>query len=63
MGLLVSADKGASWQSAGPAFPFPPAGLAYSTFRNKLFAWQWQCAGNGDPIPADDLAALSITFN
>jgi hypothetical protein len=37
--------------------------MAYSTFRNKAYIWQWQCAGGGDPIPADDMAALSVTFN
>jgi hypothetical protein len=62
-GLLVSPDKGTTWSRVGPDFPFTPAGMTYSTFRNQFYIWQWQCAAGTNPIPADDIQSLTVSFH
>lgn len=41
--IMVSSDKGKTWQAVGPQLPFTPVGLAYSPFDKSIFIWQFDC--------------------
>jgi hypothetical protein len=45
--LVISADKGATWRTIGPAMPISPTGLTYSPSRNSFYIWFWSCNDEG----------------
>ena len=45
--VMRTTDRGATWQSVGPAIPMVPTGLAYSRFRNAFYTWHFTCDPNG----------------
>jgi hypothetical protein len=55
--VVVSADKGASWETVGPPAPFDLSGIAYSETRNAFYAWHSDCS---DEIVDDSIARLDL---
>jgi photosystem II stability/assembly factor-like uncharacterized protein len=58
--LVVSADQGATWASAGGAkLPFAedPAGITYSPGRNAVYVWRWDCS---PVLPAGAIQRLDL---
>lgn len=41
--LMISSDRGASFQAFGPALPFTPAGITYSDSDKAFYIWQFDC--------------------
>jgi hypothetical protein len=39
----ISADKGKTWKPVGPALPYDPSGITYSSFRKAFFIWHAEC--------------------
>ncbi len=62
--LLISANKGASWQSFGTIFPqFTALGVVYSTFRKMLYVWHDDCTfGADDPVLPNAIVALPFDY-
>jgi photosystem II stability/assembly factor-like uncharacterized protein len=54
--IMVSADKGATWQPVTQGFlpymPNKPNGIAYSRFRKAFYIWRWDC---GPVIESDEI--------
>jgi hypothetical protein len=50
MSVVVSADKGVTWNSVTKPIPFTPNGLSYSAFRRAFYASHFDCSNN---VPAD----------
>jgi hypothetical protein len=48
--LMVTADKGTSWQAIGTNLPFTPHGLSYSASRKAFYLTHFTCS---NPVPAD----------
>ncbi len=55
--IVVSADKGASWETVGPPAPFDISGIAFSTTRNSFYAWRSDCT---DEIVDDSIVRLDL---
>ena len=61
--IMISADQAATWRALGPELPFGPAGLAYSSFRNMLYVWHFDCNFSGsDPVLSDAIMALAFDY-
>jgi len=43
--VVVSNDDGATWRGQGPALPYEPKGVAYST-TGTFFVYTWECDFN-----------------
>jgi photosystem II stability/assembly factor-like uncharacterized protein len=43
--VVVSSDDGETWRGQGPALPYEPMGLAYST-TGTFFVYRWECDFN-----------------
>jgi len=62
--LLISADKGATWNPLGDAMPYAGGGfdgargVAYSAQTKTLFIWRWDC---GATVPPN--AIMSMGFD
>jgi hypothetical protein len=41
--VIVSGDRGVTWQAVGPPFPYQPDGFTYSAVRGAVYAWQNYC--------------------
>jgi photosystem II stability/assembly factor-like uncharacterized protein len=60
--LMISKDKAATWTAIGPAFPYTPVGVTYSTFRKAFYIWHFDCQfTSNDPVLPD--AILSYPFD
>jgi hypothetical protein len=57
--LMISADKGATWQPLGPALPYAPSGLVYSQFRKAFFINRNDCSSN---VPMDGIERLGFDY-
>jgi len=55
--LLLSTDRGVTWQFAGPAMPFAPSGIAWSAARKAIYAWHLDC---GTIVQADAVQRLDV---
>ena len=61
--LLISKDRGATWQRLGPTLPYTPAGVVYSPFRKAFYAWRFECVGgSANPVPADAIMRLDFDY-
>jgi photosystem II stability/assembly factor-like uncharacterized protein len=61
--VMISSDRAATWQALGPALPFPPVGLVYSSFRRMFYIWHFDCNFSGsDPVLSDAIMALDFDY-
>jgi hypothetical protein len=60
--VLVSADRGVTWRSVGPALPIQPNGFAYSRFRNAFYIWYFTCDSGPNPVPANAIQRLDFNY-
>jgi photosystem II stability/assembly factor-like uncharacterized protein len=62
--LMISSDRGVSWNSLGPTFPWSPWGVTYSTFRKAFYIWYFTCNfdGSGNPVPADAIVSWPFDY-
>jgi photosystem II stability/assembly factor-like uncharacterized protein len=58
--LVLSNDRGGTWQRRGAPLPYVPSGLAYSRFRKAFYIWHWDCLQSPDPVPADAIMSLPL---
>jgi hypothetical protein len=59
--LITSADRGESWQRLGPPLPYDANGFTYSTARDAVYIWRWECVAEGEHlIPADAIMHLAL---
>lgn len=56
--VLISSDKGITWQTFGPQMPFAPTGITYSQFDRAFYIWYFTCGGGNVPVPANAIAKL-----
>jgi photosystem II stability/assembly factor-like uncharacterized protein len=60
--LVVSQDRGQTWQPIGPRIPYTPSGLTFSAFRNAFYVWRSDCDLDGtNPIRPDSILRLDLT--
>ena len=61
--LLLSADQGASWQTACAPLPFDSArGLAYSAQQKAFFVWHFSCGAPPLPVPTDAIMRCNFDY-
>jgi hypothetical protein len=59
--LVVSQDRGQTWQPIGPRLPYTPSGLTFSPFRNAFYVWRSDCDLEGpNPIRPDSILRLDL---
>jgi hypothetical protein len=63
--IVVSRDRGASWQGVGPVLPYDPSGFTYSATRNAVYVWQSGCdVGAGvNPVNARAIMRLDLDLS
>ncbi len=61
--VVVSRDRGASWQGAGPEVPFDAAGFTYSDVGNAVYAWQNYCDFEAGVNPVLDQAIVRLDLD
>lgn len=44
--IMISSNRGASWQAFGPQLPFRSVGISYSNFDKSFFIWQFDCGNS-----------------
>ena len=59
--LMISKDRGTTWQSLGQPLPFAPAGVVYSPARKSFYIWHYLC--NVPPVVVPDDAILAMSFD
>jgi hypothetical protein len=58
--VLLSADRGATWQPATNPFPRNEiAGIAYSAQRKAFYVWHWDCSA---AVPADAIMRYDFDY-
>jgi hypothetical protein len=57
--LMISADRGATWQPLGPPLPYAPNGLSYSPFRKAFYISRSDC---GSSVPMDAIERLGFDY-
>jgi hypothetical protein len=63
--IVVSHDRGASWQGVGPTLPFDPAGFTYSPARKAVYIWQNYCdiQAGVNPVTAGAIMRLDLDLS
>lgn len=56
--LVVSSDRGATWDPFGPELPYQPNGVAFAPARQAIYAWQSRDCSPGQAIRADSVLRL-----
>jgi photosystem II stability/assembly factor-like uncharacterized protein len=60
--VVVSEDRGDTWNAIGPRIPYTPNGLAYSSARNAFYVWRFDCDLDGEnPIRRDAILRLDVS--
>lgn len=57
--VLISEDKGETWEPTSPKFPYTPSGLLYSEKAKAFFVWRLVCQ---DAIGTDDLVQFPFDY-
>lgn len=60
--VVVSRDRGSSWQRVGSPLPYVPVGMVYSRFRKSFYIWRFDCtAATSQPVAQE--AIMSLPFD
>jgi hypothetical protein len=57
--LMISANKGDSWEPIGDMLPFAASGVSYSPYRNAFYVWHWDC---GTAVLADAISRFGFDY-
>jgi photosystem II stability/assembly factor-like uncharacterized protein len=57
--LMISTDKGGTFNALGTAMPFTPNSITYSPFRNAFFIEQFDC---GNVVVADAISRYGFDY-
>lgn len=41
--VVISSDRGVTWEPVGEPLPFKPAGVTFSAATKTIYVWQWDC--------------------
>ena len=61
--VIVSRDRGASWQGVGPPLPFDHDGFTYSAIRNAVYIWRNYCDFQAGVNPVLDSAIMRLDLD
>jgi photosystem II stability/assembly factor-like uncharacterized protein len=56
--LIISEDRGISWQSLGPALPYEPSGVLYAPREEAFYAWKFDCEEGENPVRPGTIVRL-----
>ena len=61
--VIVSHDRGASWQGVGPPMPIEHSGFTYSAVRNAVYIWQNYCDFQAGVNPVLEQAIMRLDLD